>query len=480
MDETLATRCRDRIAGPDRHRAAGMLARLMAAAPLYGARGGALELIVTDTLPDGSPNPTAATDSRRLYVNPEHFLALDEEAGLTVLAHEIAHAHDDHPARSGWRTDEAGAVTRGRDPLLWNMAADYSVNAKLVACGIATPKVIARLKGLYDARFPVEMSAEQIYYILESEQYAQQKKQQSSQQTPSQSPQDGAGQAGAPAPGEDTPDDDGEPQAGAEPQDDADGEPTEAGADGSDGEPEDGESEAGSGSLTDQEPQGAFGKLLPQPADADTDAAAQEHMLAEAISEAAGTLPDGMARALHSADTYTETDWRSLLARFADAAGRGNRDFSYRRINYRASGGQYRVLLPGYAGADPVRVLVALDMSGSVGAEEAARFVREVEEMLSTMPDIDADACTFDSRLYGPWPLRDLPQDLPGGGGTDVAPVFELADAEGYRAIVVLTDGYLNPPPEPTTPVLWCLSRPHADFSPGYGDVSPLFDFWRL
>src|SRR6056297_40210 len=75
---------------------------------------------------------TAATDGRNLYYNTQFFNAMDNKEIEFVVAHEILHMVFDHLGR---RDD--------RNPMLYNIAADYIVNNTLVRDRIgAKPKVV--------------------------------------------------------------------------------------------------------------------------------------------------------------------------------------------------------------------------------------------------------------------------------------------------------------------------------------------------
>jgi predicted metal-dependent peptidase len=87
--------------------------------------------------------PTAATDGERIFVNQDFFskMTLDEQSG--VLLHEVLHAALQHVPRRG-----------GRDPKLWNIAADIVVNGIITDEGYALPD-----GGIHDAtlkRYGVE------------------------------------------------------------------------------------------------------------------------------------------------------------------------------------------------------------------------------------------------------------------------------------------------------------------------------------
>ena len=76
--------------------------------------------------------PTAAVDGRHLFYNTQFFNAMDNKEVEFVLAHEILHMVYDHLGRR----DE-------RNPMLYNIAADYIVNNLLVDDRIGTkPKIV--------------------------------------------------------------------------------------------------------------------------------------------------------------------------------------------------------------------------------------------------------------------------------------------------------------------------------------------------
>jgi predicted metal-dependent peptidase len=73
--------------------------------------------------------PTAATDGERIFVNPDFFshMTILEQEG--VLLHEVLHAALLHVQRRG-----------GRDPKVWNIAADIVVNGIITDEGYVLPK----------------------------------------------------------------------------------------------------------------------------------------------------------------------------------------------------------------------------------------------------------------------------------------------------------------------------------------------------
>ena len=80
--------------------------------------------------------PTAAVDGRNLYFNTQFFNAMDNKEIEFVIAHEILHCVFDHLGRRTWQD-------RNLDPLLSNIAQDYIVNNLLVRDRIGDkPKLV--------------------------------------------------------------------------------------------------------------------------------------------------------------------------------------------------------------------------------------------------------------------------------------------------------------------------------------------------
>ena len=75
---------------------------------------------------------TAAVDGRNLYYNTQFFNAMNNKEIEFVIAHEILHMVFDHIGRRG-----------DRNPMLYNIAADYIVNNTLVRDRIGTiPSIV--------------------------------------------------------------------------------------------------------------------------------------------------------------------------------------------------------------------------------------------------------------------------------------------------------------------------------------------------
>jgi len=105
------------------------------------------------------------------------------------------------------------------------------------------------------------------------------------------------------------------------------------------------------------------------------------------------------------------------------------------------------------------RKLVAVDTSGSIGDDDLAQFLCEVNRLAEIQP---VDLVMFDATIQGriiPFDRKKKHFKFDGRGGTDFQPVMDLAEKHRYSSLIILTDGYA---PEPTKPnfvkdVLWVI-----------------------
>lgn len=106
---------------------------------------------------------TAATDGRTLYYNRAFIEKLSPKKVEFVVAHEILHNVFDHLSR-----------IEGRDPQIWNVAADYSVNGQLIRDRIG--EMVTEVKIFHDPAH-YGKSAEQVYDEIYSKMDEEQLKQ---------------------------------------------------------------------------------------------------------------------------------------------------------------------------------------------------------------------------------------------------------------------------------------------------------------
>jgi len=120
------------------------LLRLRARAPFFSALCLFARFVPREDI------PTAATDGRDVFYNPDWLGALDRSQREGVLLHEVLHAALLHPSRRG-----------AREPVRWNVAADVVVNGIVESQGLPLAPGAVRDPKLADR------SVEEIYALLE-------------------------------------------------------------------------------------------------------------------------------------------------------------------------------------------------------------------------------------------------------------------------------------------------------------------------
>jgi predicted metal-dependent peptidase len=176
-----------------------------------------------------------------------------------------------------------------------------------------------------------------------------------------------------------------------------------------------------------------------------------------------GCLPSELERLIVEAGR-PRVDWRHVLASFVISASR--HDYRWLPPSRRHLGRGFA--LPSLQ-ARRADVAVALDTSGSVSAEELARFVEEVRGIVAVLPVrlllIACDAAVHTFRQFEVFEPVAVPA-VGGGGGTDFRPAFERLESDGIQpaCLVYFTDA-LGTFPEraPDYAVLWVVqTRAHT------------------
>ena len=361
--------------------------------------------------------PTACTDGIDFWINPFFWKDLNRAKRRGLLKHEVLHKAFCHPTRG-----------MGKDPRVWNMAADYAINLLVKDSGDELPD-----GGLLDEKYR-NMAAEQIYQQLIKEQ-------------PEQDP-DGTGKS-EPCEGG---------QGGQQPGSDQPGEGDTPGSGKGAGGYQPGSEpwDIGSVKAPTLEGDNIQAEIDQMELDAKTDL--QE---AAQIAKSAGKLPAGMDRLI---DSLCEPfiNWRAELQDFFDA--KVPNDYSFLQPNRRYSG--QAVIMPGLDGVNLGSIIFAADTSGSVSADELKQVSSEITAVADDLEPETLHVLWWDTQVsvqtFEQGDLVDLSTLKPvGGGGTRINGVFDWIDENEPDpvAVVVLTDGHFwDTPEEPDYPVLWAIT----------------------
>ena len=180
------------------------------------------------------------------------------------------------------------------------------------------------------------------------------------------------------------------------------------------------------------------------------DAKALRDEVKEAILQAAqacgaGDLPLGVQRLIKDM-TESVIDWRELLLQQIQSTIKN--DFSWSRPNRRSW--HMDAILPGNKPGETIDVCVAIDTSGSIGAEELKIFLSEINGIMESYDDYKIKVWSFDTSVHN---LQEFNQDNmrsigeyepAGGGGTDFMCNWEFMKENEIepKKFIMFTDGY--------------------------------------
>ena len=327
---------------------------------------------------------TAAVDGRKLYFNTQFFNAMTNKEIEFVIAHEILHMVFDHLRR---RED--------RNPMLYNIAADYKVNNLLVRDKIGNkPKIVDCFQ---DFKYDSDTS-EEIYDKL----FEDAKK------------------------------------AGKELQDlldelDKNGEMLDEHLD-MEGDGEDGDKKEGKGRPKYSKEE--LAKIRDE---------IKEAMISSAQSAGAGNVPGEISRMIKEL-TEPKMNWREILRQQIQSTIRN--DYTFARPSRK--GWHTGAVLPGMNFMDTIDVAIGLDMSGSIGDDQAKDFLGEIKGIMDEFKQYNIKLWCFDTKVYneqdfsadGGTDLMDY--DIMGGGGTDFDANWQYMKANDIqpKKFIMFTDGY--------------------------------------
>ena len=320
---------------------------------------------------------TAATDGRNFYYNSRFIMKLKTKEVEFLFGHEVLHVAYEHIDRRG-----------SRDPQMWNIANDFTVNADLKRHKVG--QFITTVPCLYDQKYDGKTSEEIYDDLMKNVQKI---------------------------------DMDSLVDQLIDDHMDGDGD--------SDGEQEDGK-------------QGKRPKMSAEERERVRQEVKQA-IIAAAQSAEAGSLPKGVERLVKQA-TNPIMPWRELLQTNLTSAIRN--DYSWTRPSRRSW--HMDAVMPGMTPGEEIDVDVAIDMSGSISDSQAQQFLGEIAGMMEAFDGYRVHVFCFDTEIYNPVDFNSENMDRideyqpVGGGGTDFDAVFDYLKREGRvpKRLIVFTDGY--------------------------------------
>ena len=353
--------------------------------PFFGNMATRLKIMAADDW-----LPTAAVDGRNLYYNTQFFNAMDNKEIEFVIAHEILHMVFDHLDRRG-----------DRNPMLYNIAADYIVNNTLVRDRIGTkPSIVDCFQDFkYDG-----WTSEEVYEELFKE--AEERGKEFMEQLE---------------------------QLGEMLDEHLDNE-------GGSGDSDNGEEKDANGNTVSKKKPKYSKEEMKKIKDE-----IKENMLSAAQTAGAGNVPAGVARMIKEL-TEPKMNWREILRQQIQSTVKS--DFTFSRPNRK--GWQSGAILPGMNFAETIDVCIALDMSGSIGNAQAQDFLGEIKGIMDEYRDYKIKLWCFDTSVYNEQDFTAdggedlLDYEIFGGGGTDFMANWEYMKENDIqpKKFIMFTDGY--------------------------------------
>ena len=356
------------------------------------------------------------TDGKTQWYDPAFVVTLTNGQVVFLLCHEVMHKYSFHQTRRG-----------DRHPKLWNMAGDHFINLQLWKVieeererrGRSCMEWIPNI--LYDERF-TDMSTEQIYDILYKE----------------NPPEGGNGRKG-----------------------DCEG---------------DGDGDGGSQAGDDGDFPGGIGDVIDLPVNGQgDDETVSDHegevevQINQAYSMAKSRgLDPSFAEGMIDEFKKPKVDWRDVLRNLMQSIVKV--DYTWTRPNRKLwSQGVY---IPDHVKENVGELVVAIDTSASVSAEETAQFLGEIHSISEELQPEKLHVVWCDTRIQkvDTYEMGDVfnPKKIIRGGGTDFDPVFEWVNNQDFdpMALVYLTDGEC---PMPKTlvdcPVYWAVTQENNPYN---------------
>ena len=187
-----------------------------------------------------------------------------------------------------------------------------------------------------------------------------------------------------------------------------------------------------------------------------------DHVIANAAKRAKestrmyqhGNMPYEVEEFLNEYEKNSKLPWNLILRQFMQALVSVKLSSSWKKKNRRFKG-----KLPGVKKEPRVKLLVGMDESGSVGDEERSKLITELVAMNSTgMAEIWV--LQFDTEEHAYFKFTGEIPPRRARGGTDFSVVHEKALANGFKGVIMLTDGECNFPDknEITYKSLWIMT----------------------
>ena len=383
--------------------------------PYFGTIASSLKLEKSDAI------EAFLSDGRILQYNDDYFESAPVEDVEFALANGAMHTVLKHQKRAGERYD-----------WLWQLATDYTINSMLVKNGLLLPD-----RANYQDRFE-GMYAEEVYEILRSEIINEELSGDEELKEQAHNEQ-----------GKDNNDRVSEEGKGVEESEERPRQTAHSDAVNNENNPQTpAENREGE--------------------EAEMDLEAEERMAREFYEQLfdkmnrQGTLPKNLKLLVPEYFSH-KVDWREMLYRYIADHAKSSFTFVPPNMKYLYRG----IYLPSLS-SDLLRIVVAIDTSGSIDESLLATFLGELQSITQQYPHYEIDIIMADMKIQSHTvflPGETLDYEIRGRGGTDFRPVFDYIDRYiDYPSVLLyFTDGLGTfPDDEPPYDLLWIMPEERA------------------
>ena len=171
----------------------------------------------------------------------------------------------------------------------------------------------------------------------------------------------------------------------------------------------------------------------------------KENMISAAQTSGAGNTPGEIQRMIKEL-TEPKMNWREILRQQIQSTVRNDYTFSRPSRKGQMTG----AILPGMNFDETIDICIALDMSGSIGDDQARDFLSEIKGIMDEYKDYNIKLWCFDTKVYneqdfsadGGDDLMDY--EIKGGGGTDFDANWTYMKYNDIqpKKFIMFTDGY--------------------------------------
>ena len=171
----------------------------------------------------------------------------------------------------------------------------------------------------------------------------------------------------------------------------------------------------------------------------------KEAMIQSAAAAGAGKTPAAIQRLIKDL-TEAKMNWREVLRMNIQSIIKN--DYSFTRPSRKGWG--TGAILPGLKNDETIDIAIAVDMSGSIGMDDAKVFFSEIKGIMDQYEDFNIKVWCFDTEIYNYAEFSQdnvdelLDYEPKGGGGTEFMVNWDFMKNEGIepKKFVMFTDGY--------------------------------------